>query len=70
MVEQSTRLYARSTTPGTFRSRARITHFFDGFDVVAPGLVYVPLWRPEGPDDIFLDHPERSVLLTGVARKP
>ncbi len=70
VVEQSEKLYARSTTPATFRTRARIAKFFDGFDLVDPGLVYVPLWHPEEPNDLFLDQPERSVILAGVGRKP
>jgi hypothetical protein len=31
--------------------------------------VYVPLWRPEGPDDVFIDQPERSAFLGGVGHK-
>jgi S-adenosyl methyltransferase len=27
------------------RSRAEILRFFDGFDLVEPGLVYIPEWR-------------------------
>jgi hypothetical protein len=52
------------------RSRAQIDQFFGGFELVEPGLVYTPLWRPEGPDDLYLDQPERSFMLAGVARKP
>jgi SAM-dependent methyltransferase len=38
-------------TPLTMRSRAEIERFFDGFDLVEPGLVRVPLWHPdEGVD--------------------
>ena len=29
--------------------RARCWRFFDGFDLVDPGLVQPPLWRPDGP---------------------
>ena len=63
-------IYARSTDPGTPRSSAHIERFFTGLDLVAPGLVYAPLWHPDGPDDLFLDQPERSLLLGGVGRKP
>lgn len=27
-------------------------------------------WRPEGDDDVLLDHPERALTIGGVARKP
>jgi hypothetical protein len=61
---------ARTTTPTKSRSRRAIERFFDGLELVEPGLVFVPIWRPEGPDDVFLNEPERSRNLGGVARKP
>ena len=69
IVERVEALYARSTTPTRVRSRAQIERFFDGLEPVEPGLVYLPVWRPEGPDDPLLDLPERCVTLGGVARK-
>ncbi len=62
-------LYRQTSTPITMRPRHAIEQFFDGFDLVDPGLVYYPLWRPEGPNDLFLDQPERSPGLAGVGRK-
>lgn len=61
-------LYRRTPMPMTMRSHAEIAACFDGFDLVAPGLVYLPLWRPEGPDDLFLDRPERCTGFAGVGR--
>jgi hypothetical protein len=52
------------------RSRKRIARLFEGFELVEPGLVYTPLWRPEGQDDVLLDQPHRALTLAGVARKP
>ena len=38
-------------TPLTLRPRPQIERFLDGFDLVEPGLVWVPQWRPdEGVD--------------------
>ncbi len=68
-IEQLEKLSARTPTPGKYRSRADIQRFFDGFEVVEPGLVYLPLWHPEGPDDVFLDQPERALTFGGVGRK-
>jgi hypothetical protein len=51
------------------RRRAEIARFFDGLDLVHPGLVRTPLWRPEGPDDLMLDDPTSSNALVGVGRK-
>lgn len=62
-------LYTRTPTPLKTRSRLDIQRLFDGFEFVEPGLVYIPLWRPEGPDDLFLDQPERCTGFAGVARK-
>jgi len=67
--EQLERVYAGASSPLRFRSRREIEHFFDGLAFVDPGLVRVPLWRPEDTDDLFLDHPERSLAYAGVARK-
>jgi hypothetical protein len=55
-------IYARTPTPLIFRNRAEIAALFDGF--------YMPLWWPEGPDDIFIDDPERSSGYAGAGRKP
>jgi hypothetical protein len=51
------------------RTRAQILQLFDGFELVEPGLVETPLWRPEGPDDIYLDQPEKALTLAGAALK-
>jgi SAM-dependent methyltransferase len=53
------RIYRGTPTPGNLRSSAAIARFFEGFELVEPGLVYFARWRPEGPDDLFVDEPER-----------
>jgi len=52
------------------RPMAQIARFFQGFELVEPGLVLTPLWRPEGPDDLLLAEPERAFTVAGVGRKP
>ena len=42
-----------------------ITDLFAGFDLVEPGLVYLPLWHPDSPDDVD-EHPERANIYAGV----
>lgn len=69
-TQEHATLYRQTSTPIMMRSRRDIELFFEGFDLVEPGLVYFPLWRPEGPDDLFLDQPERSPGFAGVGRKP
>ncbi|GLZ51136.1 hypothetical protein Acsp07_07530 [Actinomycetospora sp. NBRC 106378] len=44
-------LYRRTATPMSMRSHAQVLRFFDGFTLVEPGLVPLPLWRPDGPVD-------------------
>ena len=58
------------TTPGAPRSREKVMRYFNGLDLLEPGLVHGPQWRPDGPDDLLLDEPGRSVNWVGVARKP
>jgi hypothetical protein len=55
--------------PVTPRTRPQVERFFDGFELVEPGLVWAPLWRPEHPDDVD-DNPERACNYVGVGRKP
>jgi SAM-dependent methyltransferase len=63
------KLYNRSvSTQAHARSRAEILRFFDGLELVDPGLAYVPLWRPDSPAGLPGD-PGRSGNLAGVARK-
>jgi len=62
-------LYNRSASSQAHaRTRAEILRLFDGFALVDPGLVYVPLWRPDSPGDVP-DNPRRFANLVGVARK-
>jgi len=67
---QIERAYTRITTGGKYRPPAAIARFFDGLTLIEPGLVYAPLWRPETPDDPFLDRPEESANLIGVGCTP
>ena len=63
-------VYNRSvSTQLHLRSRAEILRFFDGFSLADPGLVHVPLWRPDSPADVPSD-PRPFQCLVGVARKP
>jgi hypothetical protein len=62
-------LYRRTPTPLKMRSQSDIRRFFGRFELIDPGVVFLPLWRPEGPDDLFLDQPERCTGFAGVGRK-
>ena len=48
MAEMTRRVNQRmSGSPATMRDRAAITRFFDGLDLVEPGVVQPQQWRPE-----------------------
>jgi SAM-dependent methyltransferase len=50
------------------RPHTEILRFFDGFDLVDPGLVYIPMWRPDSPADVPGD-PSQFWGLVGVGLK-
>jgi hypothetical protein len=45
-ITHSEQVYARTPTPVIYRDRAEILRFMTGFDLVEPGLVLLPNWRP------------------------
>jgi hypothetical protein len=59
---------SQTATPTTLRTRAEIVRFFDGFELVEPGVVWVSQWRPDTPEDVG-DHPERMITYAGVGRR-
>ena len=67
VAEAVRRVNARSAGTTTLRSHAEITRFFDGLDLLEPGLVQVQRWRPgsaaAGPGD-------QIAAYAGLARKP
>jgi hypothetical protein len=60
-------LYRSSSAAAYTRTHAEIMRFFAGFEMVDPGLVYLPLWRPDGGPP---EQPERAWFYAGVGRKP
>lgn len=48
--------------------RKQLLPLFEGLDLIKPGVVLAPLWRPESRHDLFLDRSARSADLVGVAR--
>jgi hypothetical protein len=58
---------SKVATQGRARTGAEIARLFDGFTVVEPGLVWLPQWRPERPEDVP-DDPEKYWFLSGVGQ--
>jgi hypothetical protein len=50
----------------TLRSRDQVTGYFDGLELVPPGVVQISQWRPDSAYDSELP----AALWGGVARKP
>ncbi|HEY5989688.1 MAG TPA: SAM-dependent methyltransferase [Streptosporangiaceae bacterium] len=67
-VSQAAAVYERATAPLVLRSHAQISALFDGFPLVDPGLVQVPLWCPDGkpprPKDLA-----KVAIYGGVGRR-
>jgi hypothetical protein len=66
-IAKGKEVYKGATASVAPRTRAEILRLFDGFDLVEPGLVWVPQWRPDATAAV--EHPERSLALAGVGVK-
>jgi S-adenosyl methyltransferase len=53
---------------GRFRKRNEIERYFDGLEMVEPGLVYLPEWHPDRPVSGDLSVVAR-LMIGGIARK-
>ncbi|MEV0224401.1 SAM-dependent methyltransferase [Streptomyces sp. NPDC050704] len=42
-------VYNKATATMNLRSHAEVERFFDGFELVEPGLAQVPFWHPDAP---------------------
>jgi hypothetical protein len=68
-LSHGTTWISHPTRAGKSRSRDELAAFFEGLELVEPGLVYTPLWHPEDKDDLLVAQPERSLTLGAVGRK-
>ena len=64
-VATGTAVYASTANPIIARPRAKILEFFDGLDIVQPGLVPVAQWRPDEHEPVAVG----QGLLGGVGKK-
>jgi hypothetical protein len=58
-------VYNKATSSVTLRSHNQIASFFSGWDLIEPGLVQSPLWRPDGELPRNMD---KLWIYGGVAR--
>jgi hypothetical protein len=52
---------------GRIRRKQEVRAFFEGLDVVEPGLVNLTTWRPDGREE---EQSQQWVMFGGIARKP
>ncbi|AWZ10588.1 MULTISPECIES: SAM-dependent methyltransferase [unclassified Streptomyces] len=66
-------VYRDIRNPLVMRDAEQIGRFFEGFDLLEPGLVAMPNWRPDGPDgpdgDTTDEDPYAFSGFAGVGRK-
>ncbi|NKQ56242.1 hypothetical protein HFP15_25520 [Amycolatopsis sp. K13G38] len=63
--------YRDTQNPAWLRDKAEFTSWFDGFELVEPGIVHLTDWRPDSPEVLFPDlEPEsvRPFYWSGVGR--
>ena len=52
------------------RSHAEVSRFFDGLELLEPGVVTVDRWRPDGSPDVGRADGEPVPFYGGIGRKP
>ncbi|MGW3349346.1 SAM-dependent methyltransferase [Nonomuraea rubra] len=64
------KLFNEHLGTGRWRTREEILAFFDGLELLEPGLVPLPEWRPETGDHQAAPGITYHTFVGGVARKP
>ncbi|MFG3527322.1 SAM-dependent methyltransferase [Streptomyces sp. NPDC047917] len=62
-------VYKNIRNPLVMRSRAEIAGFFEGYEMIEPGLVSMPHWRPDAPVVTEQEDPFAFSGFAGVGRK-
>lgn len=66
-MQQLVGLYAEVGRPVVLRSHAELAALLDGFELVEPGIVHMPLWHPTDDDPVIVP-PETSCVYAAVAK--
>jgi hypothetical protein len=66
VTDQVRELYSEANAPAAPRTREGIMQFFDGLEIIEPGVVNVCDWRRSAGTPRL----ERTIFLAGVGRKP
>ena len=65
-----TEIYRRAGTEVALRSKAQFGRFFDGWELVEPGITLSHKWRPDDPRDASHVTDAEAACYAAVARKP
>ncbi len=68
ITRRAVEVYRQSGSPIVSRDRPAVRRFLDGFEILAPGVVFVPGWRPGAGGDTR--DPGQSHMLGAVGRLP
>jgi hypothetical protein len=63
------KVFQQALGRGKVRSQQEITSFFDGLEIIEPGVVFIPEWRPDEVVTYPLDL-GGLMMMCGVGRKP
>jgi hypothetical protein len=66
-VQDAAKVYQQATTTMHVRTREHVRSLVTGMEMIEPGLVWTPQWRPE-PGDPQMDHPSDCYYYALVAR--
>jgi hypothetical protein len=70
LMERVAEAYRPTATGGQLRSREEILRFFDGMELVEPGLVVTSRWRPDPGQRLPAITDAEQCAYAGIARKP
>lgn len=62
-------VYKNIRNPLVMRTREEVARFFEGYEMVEPGLVSMPNWRPDTPRAVEDEDPFAFSGFAGVGRK-
>jgi hypothetical protein len=60
----------KNQNPAWVRNKAEITSWFDGFERLPPGVVYLTDWRPDPDNPVREADQIRPLMLCGIGQKP
>ncbi|MER6105399.1 SAM-dependent methyltransferase [Streptomyces sp. NPDC001832] len=62
-------VYKKIRNPLVMRTREEVARFFEGYEMIEPGLVSMPNWRPDTPHAVEDEDPFAFSGFAGVGRK-